>query len=460
MKLLIKQGTVFDPKNAVAEESRDLFVKDGFIVHSFKSPDQILDAKGFYVTPGAIDVGTCFASPGMRLYGFKTGLANPGEISACAARMGYTHIHEAMMFPTTALSAHEQLFSLPYQDTSASLCLALRDFGALVGSNAPPEQTARFLAAAAHHFKALNLRLPETSAHFRESALSRFNIEAKRVLDYITSLPLTIPFLIELSSRLLDETLPVSPNLFYSHIGRAVDGDYAYKQVLAMFENGEVLADIGLIPDGSFHQIKWEPAIGEEDTLSLHLGMHAPLRYRHGKSHSNSELILKLAVHPAFRKRLAFSSMGIAAESAESYPVFFNRLFEADPSFSFSDFITMTRVVPAAMLGLSRKGHLGEGAVADIAIYKPDKGIPAGEQAARCHTLVKGGTILIKEYNFVSPDPETKPDTRTYYRAFKPSDRDSAMFAAYFAHYPRVEHLQVPEELGNWEPLQARDGEF
>jgi len=453
MKLLIKQGTIFDPKNAIAGECRDLFVKDGLISRPFKFPDQILDARGFYVTPGAIDVGTCLASPGMRIYGFKTGLPGVEEISTGAARMGYTHIHEAMMFPTTALSTHEQLFSLPYQDTSASLCLALRDFGTLVGSNAPPEQTARFLATAAHHFRALNLRLPETSAHFRQSALSRFNIEAKRVLDYIATLPLAIPFLVELSSRLLDETLPVNPNLFYSHVGRAIDGDHAYKQVLTMFEKKEVTADIGLAPDGPFHQVKWEPAIGEEDTLSLHLGMHAPLRYRHAKSHANSDLTLKLATHPAFKKRLAFSTLGIAAEAMESYPDLFNRLFEADPSFSFNDFITMTRVIPAAMLGLSRKGHLGEGAVADIAIYKPDKDLSAGEQAARCHTLVKGGAILIREYDLVPP--AERPKTRTYYRTFEPSGRDEAMFAAYFAHYPRVEHLQVPEELGSWELLPA-----
>ena len=346
---------------------------------------------------------------------------------------------------------HQFLASLPYQDGSASLNLALREFGALIGSNTPPDWTVQFIDTCAHRFRALNIRLPEASAHFRESNLSRFNIQAGKVLEYIARLPLNIPFLIETTSRLLDEDLPVSPNLFYSHIGRAIDGEYAFKQASSLMASKGMKGDMGLTPNTHHHQLRIEAEMGEEERLATHIGLHAPLRYMEINTPSSQiTLALNLATHSNFKKNLAFSSLCLGAQSGEFYPLFFKQFFENDASYTVSDFVLQTRVLPATLLGLEDKGHLGVGAVGDVALYSPEKNLETGEMLSRCHTLIKGGTLVIEEGYLLET---ASPVTQTYFRSYTPSERDFAMFASYFKAYPRIEHLEVPDPLGNWYPI-------
>ena len=60
--IVIKGGHVIDPKNNI-NEAMDIAVRDGKIVSVAKSinaegASQIVNAKGFYVTPGLIDIHT------------------------------------------------------------------------------------------------------------------------------------------------------------------------------------------------------------------------------------------------------------------------------------------------------------------------------------------------------------------------------------------------------------------
>ncbi len=453
MKLLIKNAAVYDPKNGKNGEIGDLFIRDGKISKPYAKPDTVIDASGLWALPGGVETGVPLTSYGLGVYGFKKGFPGPEEISRQYAQMGYTHLHESMMFPTMATGTHHFLTTLPYQDASASLCLTLREFGTLIGSNIPPEWTVRFFATCAQRFRALAIRLPETSAHFKESTLAKYNLPAQRVLQYLTHLPLNLPLHVELTSRLLDEDLPQIPNLHYAHIGRAIDGEYAYKQVSNLLASKNITGDTGLAPKGPHDQLKIEAEIGEGEALSAFIGMHTPLRYLEVPAGSQSEYVLSLATHPDFKKNLAFSSLCLGAQAPTHYPGIFKDLFEAGESYTVSDFVTQTRWMPAVQLGLSDKGHLGMGAVGDVALYKPEEGRSRGETLSRCVTLVKNGHLVMDKGRFL--ELPVSFVTRTYYRPHTPSERDLAMFRGYFKSYPRFEHLEVPEALGSWLPVTA-----
>ena len=451
MKLVIKNVEVYDPQNHIEGEVRNIYIQDGLISKPFKKPDKEIDGAGFWALPGGIETGTQLATYGLSFYGLKENFPGPSEISRQYAAMGYTHLHESMMFPTTAQGIHHFLTALPYQDTSASLCLTLREFGTLIGSNIPPEWTVRFFTTCTHRFRALNIRLPETSAHFKESNLARYNILAQRVIDYLSQFSLKFPLLIELTSRLLDEDLPQIPHLYYSHIGRAIDGEYAFKQVSNLIANKGIIGDIGLAPQESHSQLKIEAEIGEGEDLSAHVGMHSPLRYLKVPPKSQSDFVTTLATHTDFKRHLAFSSLCLGAQAKTFYPEIFKRLFETDTSYTISDFVHQTRVLPAALLGLENKGHLGIGAQGDVALYKADNSLPIGEALSRCYTLIKSGVPVLEKGEILDPQP--KPLKKTYFRTHIPSERDFAMFAGYFKSYPRIEHLDVPETLGEWEVI-------
>jgi formylmethanofuran dehydrogenase subunit A len=70
-------------------------------------------------------------------------------------------------------------------------------------------------------------------------------------------------------------------------------------------------------------------------------------------------------------------------------------LAELDREYTLSEIVTITSAGPARALGLARKGQLGVGADADVAIY--DEG-PDGVQLFRSpRYVIKGGEIVVEE---------------------------------------------------------------
>ncbi|MGH7505727.1 MAG: amidohydrolase family protein, partial [Longimicrobiales bacterium] len=70
-------------------------------------------------------------------------------------------------------------------------------------------------------------------------------------------------------------------------------------------------------------------------------------------------------------------------------------LDDLDREYSLEEIAIITRAGPARLLGLDRKGHLGAGADADIAIYDP-----AGDAETMFSTpryLLKDGAIVVEE---------------------------------------------------------------
>ncbi len=89
MKLLIKNGRILDP-SSMLDEVQDLLVEDGFIVKVEKdieiTADETIDASGFFVMPGLIDLHVHLREPGFEhKETIKSG-------TLAAARGGFTTI--------------------------------------------------------------------------------------------------------------------------------------------------------------------------------------------------------------------------------------------------------------------------------------------------------------------------------------------------------------------------------
>ncbi|MGN6571982.1 MAG: formylmethanofuran dehydrogenase subunit A [Pseudolabrys sp.] len=94
--------------------------------------------------------------------------------------------------------------------------------------------------------------------------------------------------------------------------------------------------------------------------------------------------------------------------------------------YTWTEIATMTRAAPARLLGLKDRGHLGPGAVADIAVYAPDKDRAAMFRNASL--VFKDGTLVVRDGSVVretfgrtlnvAPDREQAIERRMrdYYR--------------------------------------------
>jgi formylmethanofuran dehydrogenase subunit A len=63
--------------------------------------------------------------------------------------------------------------------------------------------------------------------------------------------------------------------------------------------------------------------------------------------------------------------------------------------YTFSEIATMTRAAPAKLLGLKDRGHLGEGGLADIAVYSPGKDLAKMFRFA--HLVFKDGDLVVRD---------------------------------------------------------------
>jgi formylmethanofuran dehydrogenase subunit A len=63
--------------------------------------------------------------------------------------------------------------------------------------------------------------------------------------------------------------------------------------------------------------------------------------------------------------------------------------------YTFGEIATMTRAAPAKLLGLKDRGHLGEGALADIAVYSP--GSDLAKMFRFAHLVFKDGDLIVRD---------------------------------------------------------------
>jgi formylmethanofuran dehydrogenase subunit A len=141
-RLCVKGGTVYDPKNGVDGEVKDIWVEDGKVVEAPTDPDvkadRTLDATGYVVMPGGVDMHCHIAGPktntarkmmpdDKRRAGVvrRTQHTRSGTIGAVPstwatgylyAGLGYTTAFDAAVPPLAARHTHEELEDTPIID--------------------------------------------------------------------------------------------------------------------------------------------------------------------------------------------------------------------------------------------------------------------------------------------------------------------------------------------------------
>ena len=140
--LCIKSGTVYDPRNGIEGEVRDLWIEGGRIVSPPADPgtrpDKTIDATGFVVMPGGVDMHCHIAGPKVntarKMMPDEKRVAKPIKRTALTrsgtggsvpstfatgylyAGLGYTTAFDAAIPPLVARHAHEELHDTPIID--------------------------------------------------------------------------------------------------------------------------------------------------------------------------------------------------------------------------------------------------------------------------------------------------------------------------------------------------------
>ncbi len=141
MRLIIRNGTVFDPLNGIDGEKMDISVSGGKIVEAVAGEDtETIDASGMIVMPGGVDIHSHIAGPDVNAGRLlrpedhfrdtekksKTTRSGVGHSVPSTfttgyrySKMGYTTVMTPSMPPLEARHTHEELNDTPMVDKAA-----------------------------------------------------------------------------------------------------------------------------------------------------------------------------------------------------------------------------------------------------------------------------------------------------------------------------------------------------
>jgi formylmethanofuran dehydrogenase subunit A len=206
-------------------------------------------------------------------------------------------------------------------------------------------------------------------------------------------------------------------------------------------EAGCGIVPIRYKPRSHVHTTQW--AIGLEWLLLAKDPWRVVLSTDHpnGGSFLAYPQIVRLLMDRAFRRE-TLKTVNAKALAKTALP-------ELDREYTLSEVVTVTRAAPARLLGLSRKGHLGAGADADVVILDP--GPDWAQVFARPRHVIKDGEVLVEDGEIrrahdgrtyhVEPahDPAILPEVRKWFADF---------YTIEFENYPvDLEYLARPERV-------------
>jgi formylmethanofuran dehydrogenase subunit A len=235
-------------------------------------------------------------------------------------------------------------------------------------------------------------------------------------------------------------------------LGPALVNEDLLETALKHLQQGAT-ADLGLMLPGDAQGQATKPIL-----IDLGLYRHLNLSPRCPQDQAKRALRLALGYHG---NRLAFSGAGWHLAPVREYPRLFSWLChrearrvdwqeEISPRcYSVSEWVWMTRTLPAKLLGLNDRGTLQPGARADLALYDPPQSLdrPESLSLGLCRTLLKAGEVVMEDYRLVKP----KVATATYYRR---SGAEAGPLVKEICQYRsfRPENLWVrPEVDTSWE---------
>jgi formylmethanofuran dehydrogenase subunit A len=127
--------------------------------------------------------------------------------------------------------------------------------------------------------------------------------------------------------------------------------------------------------------------------LELFLLITDPWRVFFTTDHPNGA---PFTAYPAlFRLLMDRDARREAAESLPKSALATSSLMSIEREYTFEEIAIMTRAAPAKLLGLADRGHLGGGAIADIAIYR--KGTDIARMLGRAAYVFKDGDLVVKD---------------------------------------------------------------
>lgn len=310
------------------------------------------------------------------------------------------------------------------------------------------------------HLHGLNLGLPGNAAttletfraidgrraHFAHIQFHSYGGDPGRS----ASLESRVPELVDYFNGHSNLTLDVGQVMFGETTAMTADG--AVGQYLAgvtgrkwVSQDVELETGCGVVPiryddRNLVHALQW--AIG----LEWFLRAEDPWRIALSTDHPNGgsflaypKLIALLMEKPRRDAVLAALPEKVRARSG---------LAELTREYSLSEIAILTRAAPARILGLTRKGHLGPGADADLTIYQPDADLE--RMFALPRYVLKAGVVVVDDTELrEAPEGATLHVEPGYDQAVVPTvsdwfDRWSSIRFANFPVRPEdVSHAQV-----------------
>lgn len=425
----------------------DIFVADGRIVDETR-PELIIDATDKTVMPGGIDVHSHVATYGMNLARFTCKFPILNEIGYTYARMGYTHVNEPLMTLNTASYVHHELSGIPIVDTSASLVLSLYDIDREIREGAT-ESVKNLLPFLLDLTKSIGVKIYDLRVKYRKSGFFYRGISLNKCLNFFAEListesGRTMPKIqLRTYPELLDESADVLSAFWLAHIASGIDSDNRYEGAKEILKKGGAV-DLGIfcpsqqddIPDTHMSIGYDVPDATDEKFISMDIGLEQPLIISNlsAKNQRDKKVYysLKFALEAVEQLNTDSSCISFSTDSPNgclfyTYPRLFAGLLSktnrkeltnaALPEIEYSlyELAKITRTNPARLLGLKDKGHLGAGAVADIAIYDIGdytEGRELERRLSRCSSLLKGGEMVIKGGDMIN---HGVCSNRTYY---------------------------------------------
>ncbi|GLS28981.1 formylmethanofuran dehydrogenase, subunit A [Mesorhizobium albiziae] len=210
----------------------------------------------------------------------------------------------------------------------------------------------------------------------------KFSSAAARLAEVVNSTP---EVTIDIGQVMFGQTVTVSSDVMRQFTAR---GTASPKKFVIHDGDGN---GGGIVPyryRGDFYgAVQW--AVG----LELFLLISDPWRVFFTTDHPNGAPFT--AYPQLFQLLMDREARNEAAASLPKSALATSALMSIDREYTFEEIAVMTRAAPARLLGLSDRGHLGAGAIADVAVYRKDADV--AKMFGRAAYVFKDGDLVVKD---------------------------------------------------------------
>lgn len=436
-RVIVKNGSVFDPAQGWRGERRDLYLSGGRVSEPFQDPEVVIEAEGKAVLAGGVDPYCHLAHPGQALMRMFGALRSPEEIGRAYAEAGYVHVHHPFVTLVTAASERRSLGLIPWVDKSYGVFLDLRDMGKAVRGNDRSQFSAE-ARALLHLTGALCLFVPLPWLRHKQRHYIQKNIGPKKVLEFLSLIEDEglAPVALLWRPGLMDNEIPITSKFHLSGLAWGLNSEAVRERVNSFLDQGGSADLVAMCEDDPLGIVCAET--GPPGGVSVDTGVGSPIwfsvegadpagRGLRGEEsggatldktlHRDAWRFLALAPE-TWRLALCSSTPGCAAAGGLPKACAWLMSRQARPPevdeamggrvFGLYDIARLTRVEPARRLGLRDMGHLRVGARANVAVYEVREGMSAVELVralSRCWCLIKDGVLVRKSGEFTETPP-------------------------------------------------------